>query len=219
MKTIFSLDGRDNRTRKAVQRLIVACSITWCAVSLAIPDVPWPTILSPHPLFSAESDIVFKPELLGTWKSHLEAFTFEQADDNSYFFTITNRLGRERHKAHLVKVGEHLFLDLYPAELPRDYRHMHRTQVDHLWRMHSFMLVQEIGPTLSLSPINRVEFFRKHPEIDKIEQDGRLLLLCPPAALRTFLAKHAKSHDLYTGTFAYPRSSETANGASKRADK
>ena len=183
------------------------------------PFVPWPTILSPHPLFSAETDIVFKPELLGTWASHRDAFTFEPAGDKAYFFSVTNRLGQERHKAYLVKVGEHLFLDVCPAELPRDYRHNHQTQVDHLWRLHSFMLVQGIGPKLSLSPVNRTEFFRNHPEIEKIEQDGRLLLLCPTVVFRTFLAKHAKSHDLYTGTFEYPWSSGAANREAKCADK
>ena len=90
------------------------------AVASTIPVVPWPTILSPHPLFSAESDIVFKPELLGTWKSHLEAFTFEPAGDHAYFFSVSNLLGQARHKVHLVKVGEYLFLDVYPSARRRD---------------------------------------------------------------------------------------------------
>lgn len=190
----------------------------------ASPVVPWPTVLSLRPLFSDGAHTVFEPRLLGTWRGSFATFTFEQADADSYYFTVTTRVRgvspygveketrtlRTKYRAHLVKVGAHLFLDVLPTGLPQA-GHWHGTRGGHYWRLHSFMLVQSIGPTLSVSPVNNKDLFRKASRVETVEQDGRLLLLCSTAKLREVLLDLAKHGRLYTGTFAYPKDMEPAD--------
>jgi len=181
----------------------------------ASPVVPWPTVLSIQPLFSGEADVVFDPKLLGTWGGSLETFTFEQADKNSYHFTVTSREqgsdqppAKSRYRAYLVKVGEYLFMDLFPIDLP-PARHGHQTRGGHSWRVHSFMLVESIGERLSISPVNRPELFSNAADVEKVEQDDRLLLLCSTPKLRELLLDRARHARLYTGTFSYPHQTAT----------
>lgn len=183
----------------------------------ATPVVPWPMVLSIQPLFSGEADVVFEPALLGTWRGSSDCFTFEQADKNSYRFTVTSREqggdqqpAKSRYRACLVKVGKYLFLDMFPIDMP-PARHSHHTRGGHLWPMHSFMLVQGIGPRLEMSPGNRAELFRGETDVEQTEQDGRLLLLCSTARLRELLADRAAGGHLYTGTFNYPKETGPAN--------
>jgi hypothetical protein len=181
----------------------------------AAPVVPWPTVLSIQPLFSDEADVVFDPKLLGTWCGSLETFAFERADKNSYHFTVTSREqggdqppAKSRYPAYLVKVGEYLFMDLFPVDLP-PARHWHQTRGDHSWSVHSFMLVENIGERLAISPVNRPELFHNAEDAEKIEQDDRLLLLCSTPRLRELLLDRARHARLYTGTFSYPHEIET----------
>jgi len=183
----------------------------------ASPVVPWPTVLSLRPLSAGGAHIVFEPRLLGTWRGSFETFTFEQADADSYYFTVTSRVkgegqqtARTKCRAHLVKVGAHLFLDLLPTGLPQA-QHWHGTRGGHHWRLHSFMLVQSIGPTLSVSPVNNKDLFTKASRVETVEQDGRLLLLCSTPKLRELLLELAGHGRLYTGTFEYPKDMEPAD--------
>jgi hypothetical protein len=70
-----------------------------------------------HPLYS-EQDRTTESDLLGTW-THPESkhtWEFESASDESYILTYTEKGVAAKFQANLVQLGEHLFLDLYPAE-------------------------------------------------------------------------------------------------------
>ena len=79
-------------------------------------------ILSVHPLYF-EENLVFEPELIGTWGNSEEldpdgeTRKFEKVDDKSYRFTLREDDGQIGHfEAHLVKLGDYLFLDIFPEE-------------------------------------------------------------------------------------------------------
>ena len=79
-------------------------------------------VLSVHPLYF-EKDLVFESGLLGTWgeKTHekdlSELWIFEKTGDKSYRLTIRDEEdGEGMFEAHLLKLGDHLFMDLYPEE-------------------------------------------------------------------------------------------------------
>lgn len=72
---------------------------------------------SVNPLYTPET-IVFREELLGVWKEEPqdeESWTFEKDDENSYTVTISDEEETaSKFKGHLVKLGEQLYLDLFP---------------------------------------------------------------------------------------------------------
>jgi len=79
-------------------------------------------IPSIHPLYT-EEDIVFKPELLGSWNEGDAKWVFEQRGENAYllkyyekenFFIETSTYSD--FDVTLVKLGDEYYLDFYPGE-------------------------------------------------------------------------------------------------------
>jgi hypothetical protein len=70
-----------------------------------------------HPLYT-EKDRTTESDLLGTWSQADSKHTweFESGSDESYILTYTEKGVAAKFQANLVQLGEHLFLDLYPAE-------------------------------------------------------------------------------------------------------
>ncbi len=72
---------------------------------------------SVHP-FYAEGETVFVPELLGTWrrKGEDEAWIVDKSDAEAYRLSVQDGDGGQSDwglKAHLVRLGEFQFLDIY----------------------------------------------------------------------------------------------------------
>lgn len=71
-------------------------------------------LASLHPLYTPDTER-FESSLLGLWKAEGESFQFEAAKDNSHY-KLTYRYDsdgkQEEMEAHLVKLGEHYYLDL-----------------------------------------------------------------------------------------------------------
>lgn len=79
-------------------------------------------IPSIHPLYHQE-DIVFKPELLGSWQQDDAKWVFEQSGENGYFLKyyekgnlINENQTYSDFEVTLVKLGENFYLDIYPGE-------------------------------------------------------------------------------------------------------
>jgi len=74
-------------------------------------------IPSVHPLYT-EDDLVFKPEILGTWiESGDEVeWVFEDSGKNSYIVRITEDGKLSNLDVHLVKLEDKFFFDFYPGE-------------------------------------------------------------------------------------------------------
>jgi len=96
-------------------------------------------VRSLHPLFT-EQDLVFDSALLGTWtdKKTQDTWTFQQSGPQSYQLTLhPHEAGFLRQpgepagfEAHLVRLGEYLFLDTSPElpEIVNDFYNFHLIQ-------------------------------------------------------------------------------------------
>ncbi len=216
--TLFVRLERKTKTKMKTMKfagLTCAVALMVSTTVLARPALLWPMLLSIHPLFAADKDTTFEPGLLGRWRGGGDTvITFERAGTNAYIFTITPaRLDGKRppakqvYSAHLVPIEKDLVLDLIPADelvLPHEGFDVGAVQ-GHFWRAHSFMLIRQTPTLLQLSPVD-YRAFSTTPGVESMGADGRLLLLGPPATLRTLFEKQLKDNGLRTGgTFDYSR--------------
>ena len=150
-------------------------------------------IVSIHPLYT-ENDVVFDEALLGSWgsdPSEGESWVFEQAEGNAYRMTV-NEEGKEpgHIEAHLVKLGEYLFLDLYPEEPDG----INEFFISHVIPAHSIWRATITADTLSLAGLNydwitqEVEAGRLDVEHEKLED--LLVLTGEPRDLQILVLKH-----------------------------
>lgn len=158
-------------------------------------------IPSVHPIYTPK-DVVFNPALLGTWAkkdAKKEKWVFTEGESKgpkktptSYHLDYTDDEGRPgRFVVHLVKVGDHWFLDLYPEDPKLKQNGFYQL---HLFPVHTFLLVREITPELRLSPM-AVDWFKEliqeHPEALRHEIEGdRILVTASTRELQAFLLAH-----------------------------
>ena len=70
-----------------------------------------------HPLFT-DKDLVFDPALVGTWvdEDGKNIWEFQKSRENAYELVYTENEEPAKFQAHLVKLGDFLFLDIFPEE-------------------------------------------------------------------------------------------------------
>jgi hypothetical protein len=70
-----------------------------------------------HPLFT-DKDLVFDQALVGTWvdEDGKNIWEFKKSEENSYELVYTENEEPAKFQAHLVKLGDFLFLDIFPEE-------------------------------------------------------------------------------------------------------
>ena len=150
-------------------------------------------IVSIHPLYT-ENDVVFDEALVGTWgdvSGDEESWVFEQAEEKAYRMTV-NEEGKEpgHFEAHLVNLGEYLFLDLYPEEPDG----VNEFFTSHVIPAHSIWRATIAGDTLSLASLDYdwltkgIEAGQLDVEHEKLEHV--LVLTGEPRDLQIFVLKH-----------------------------
>lgn len=91
-----------------------------------------------HPLFT-EKDLVFDPALVGTWaeEDQEETWAFLKSGDNVYDLIHTAEGLPVKYEAHLGRLGEFMFLDVYPGEpeVKNDFYKLHLIPVHTFWRV------------------------------------------------------------------------------------
>lgn len=92
------------RSAKILILLGVAIFLTGCVPSL-------------HPLFT-DKDLVFDQALVGTWvdEDGKNIWEFKKSGENAYELVYTENEEPAKFQAHLVKLGDFLFLDIFPEE-------------------------------------------------------------------------------------------------------
>lgn len=164
--------------------------------------------LSLHPLYT-EKDLVFDDALIGIWEMENgeEEFVFEKSGPLTYTMIEKEEYGEAEFDAHLLKLGDELFLDLYPRNYGDDMNSMLR---DHLVPVHSFYRIHQLEPALILSTFdyswleNRLEENEKalpHAYLD----DG-LVLTASTAELQAFVLKHLETEGAFSETETLERS-------------
>lgn len=113
-----------------IAKMLVAVGI----VVLVLGCVP-----SLHPLYT-EKDVTFDPTLVGVWseKDKTDTWTFKKSGDNAYELIMTQDGAPGKFEVHLVRLGELLFLDLYP-EAPDIENSFYKA---HLVPAHTFLGIQ-----------------------------------------------------------------------------
>lgn len=92
------------RSAKILIMLGVAIFLSNCVPSL-------------HPLFT-DKDVIFDPTLVGTWidEDGKSTWTFQKSGENAYELVYTENEEPAKFQAHLLKLGDFLFLDIFPEE-------------------------------------------------------------------------------------------------------
>jgi len=155
-------------------------------------------VLSIHPLYD-EKTLVEAPEILGVWAPVKEAkadeiWQFRSAGKfaNDFIFTDGDGL-RGTFKAHVVQLGEHRFLDLYPeAETLSG-----KTAGVYSWHLiaaHTFYRVWVADDKLHLSPLDLkwVEDGVRSGgiQIDHLWADGQIVLTADTKTLQRFVVEN-----------------------------
>ncbi len=160
----------------------------------------WGCVPSLHPLYT-EADLTFAPELIGTWHDDQAQDTWQfSKKEKGYRLTHTGKEGPAGiFQVHLVKVGDHLFLDLYPTG---DELELNSLVAFHLVPGHTFFHVRQITPTLEMRTINPEHFERfieKHPDAiaHEIAEDDVIMLTAEPKELQAFLLDQLAKEEIF----------------------
>lgn len=129
-------------------------------------------IPSIHPLYH-EEDIVFKPELLGSWQQDDAKWVFEQSGENGYllkFYEDNNLINENQTYSDfdvtLVKLGEKYYLDLYPGD--NDQIEFSTLLLSTLLPVHAFAKIDFIEEGIEISFLSRdwlEELLNENPKI------------------------------------------------------
>jgi hypothetical protein len=177
-------------------------------------------VMSLHPLFG-EKDVVFNEKLLGTWvddpNSPETTWDFKRADanENAYWLILSDEEGKKGlFVAHLVKLKDKLFLDVYPApweqQDPNKVEWVYNTLF--LIPAHTFIKVNSVEPQLKMQLTDdekMAEFLKADPnavKFDSLEDGpGKYLLTASTKELQAFVLKYADDSRVFTGLMVYSR--------------
>ena len=162
-------------------------------------------VLSVHPLYF-EKDLIFESGLVGTWgekeneKDLSELWIFKESGDKSYKFIFREEEeGDGIFEAHLLKLGDYLFLDLYPEE-PETGSEFYNM---HVIPAHSFIRISLEGHVLRLGFFD-LEWLKKNIEEGKVSikherRDDTIVLTASTEELQKFVLKHVEEAFQFVG--------------------
>jgi len=149
-----------------------------------------------HPLYTP-SDLIFDPALLGVWEERenpQETWAFEKSGEKEYRLVTRDSDGNTgEFRAHLLKLGDARFLDLFPHRKALDFHQAH------LQPVHSFLKIVEAGPGLQLSLLD-LEWLStllketpqaiRHERTSPGAEDEGIILTASTKELQAFVLKH-----------------------------
>ena len=168
-------------------------------------------VASLHCLYT-EADVIFEEKLLGTWVDDPNepdtTWEFTRIDDpnNAYKLIFTDEEGRKgSFVAHLVKLKDKLFLDVFPGELPWEMEDPNKVDWPYnaffLIPAHTFIKVESIEPQLKMritQESKMEELLKESPNaIEHILIEDRLILTAKTKQLQEFILKYADDERLF----------------------
>ena len=182
-------------------------------------------VMSLHPLFTEEK-IVFEEKLLGKWmdnpNSPKSTWEFKRIEDSTqedgelnppkkpekaYQLILFNNEDNTKGSfyAHLVKLENRLFLDVYPSRLPcaqPDPNEDWLLNTFFLIPSHSFVIIDSIEPQLKMRWTNQDEMeklLKEKPNAIKHELiEDTIVLTAPTEQLQLFVLKYADDKRLFS---------------------
>ncbi|MCP4607619.1 MAG: hypothetical protein GY845_02735 [Planctomycetes bacterium] len=168
-------------------------------------------VMSLHPLYT-EKDVVFEKRLLGTWvddpNSPETTWQFSRIDEpnNAYNLVFSDEEGKKgSFVAHLVKLQNRLFLDVYPSELPSKIEDSNKLELPFnsffLIPAHTFLKIDFKGPKLKMWITNDEDMkklLKEEPDAVKHTFiEGKLILTAPTKQLQNFVLQYAEDKRVF----------------------
>jgi hypothetical protein len=185
-------------------RRIVAW-VLFVGLALLISCAP---VLSIHPLYTGK-DIVFEPQLVGTWfdaEATTDRFVFviEKLGNDAYKVAMTDPANQPTvtytFEVHLVKLGDHLFLDAIQSDIQGTGQDLSAFAVSG----HMISRISLDGDVLSLKFLG-VEWVAKGLKAGSIsirhedQDDGTPVLTAGTTELQKFALDHVSDDDAFSG--------------------
>ena len=169
--------------------------ILFLSVSLLIAGC----VRSLHPLYT-EKDLVFEKKLVGTWSEgdgNKDTWIFQQSSDNAYELIHTQKGAPAKFDAHLVKLGEYLFLDLFPDQ-PDTKNEFYKS---HLIPAHTFSKITITNDVVHLSMFDndwlKEMISKKTVTIQHERIEETIILTAPTEELQKLVLQYADSEDAF----------------------
>jgi hypothetical protein len=182
----------DNNEMKKLCLPLIAVAVLFSA---CVPSL--------HSLYTEETT-VFREELLGTWKEEpqkADIWTFTKREDGkSYTLTIKDERVASSFHARLVKLGDHLFLDLIADAdtLNEKVGDLYRASL-----IPAHLIIKlKVGTKLEMQMLERekvTELLKGAPKTlaHTFIEDDYLVLTAATPELQAFFRKHAESKELW----------------------
>ena len=169
-------------------------------------------VMSLHSLYTKEN-VVFEEKLVGTWvddpNSPEATWEFNRIEEpeNAYRLVFTDKNGQKgSFVAHLVKLENSLFLDVFPDEFPCDTEDPNKTDwlynVFFLVPAHTFIKIDSIEPQLKMRLTNddkMAELLKEDPNAVKHAFiEDRLILTESTKELQAFVLEYADDNRVFT---------------------
>ncbi len=171
-------------------------------------------VMSLHSLYTKE-DVVFEKKLLGTWvddpnnPKNTWEFSRIEEPENAYILLFYGEEGKKgSFIAHLVKLKNRFFLDVYPSELPWEPEEPNSVKWLYnsffLIPVHTFIKIEAIEPQLKMrftdDDEKMRELLKEDPNAVKHTLiEDRLLLTATTKELQGFVIKYADDVRLFPG--------------------
>lgn len=191
-------------------------ALSYCIAILMAGCVP---VVSLNPLISKDT-VVFDQQLLGVWAGEPEAtWEFARATssdegllpdgvtaDKAYRLNVRDEEGRRgAFLACLVKLGDKLFLDVFPRTFPSGEEDARKTDLPYntlfFVRAHTFLRVNQISNRLTMRLTDDVAFKKlveaEPHAIGFVASDTTPVLTASTEALQAFVLKHADDEQLF----------------------
>jgi len=169
-------------------------------------------VISLHPLYT-EKDVVLDKKLYGTWvddaNSPKTTWEFKNIDEpkNAYKLIYTDEDGQKgSFVAHMVKLQNSLFLDIFPSELPWEPEDPNKMDWPYntlfLIPAHTFVKIDSIEPQLKLRltlESDMKDLLKENPNAVKHTSVGdRLVITGSTKELQEFVLKYVDDENLFT---------------------
>ncbi len=173
------------------------------AVVAAECMIPW--VQSLYPL-APESDSVFEQSLVGTWiQKGGDTWTFQRSGDRGYDLVVTEKGSPAKFDAHLVRLGEFLFLDTAPG----DSGITNLFYILHLAPTHTISRTWLRGDILLLAPLAdewlKEMMDQSRVNISNVRVHDHIILTATTEELRKFVVEHADNPQAFPITIGLRR--------------
>ena len=184
-----------------MKKILALCLAALAGITGCIPT-------SINPLYDGK-DLVFDPALIGAWREKddsKENWAFEKSGESGYQLVYTDDEGKlGRFEAHLLKLGNTRFLDLFPDEAGIEEMNRSGFYKVHLLRTHSFLKVTQIEPALQMAPLDLKwlrEYLAKYPKTIAHQKfgegdDAQIVLTASTPELRKFVEQHLNTEGAF----------------------